>query len=691
MRRWLVGGGIVLGVALTVAALWLLTLNGTLRDDPFVALSIFTVAAYTAMGCYLTAKVPGNPIGPLFLAAGLGLLFSGALTEYATYGFVTNPGRVPFPIFAAWVNNWTYITAGIIPMVLVLFPTGRVPTPGWRWVPVTLVSSLIALTLATMIRPGAIEVTEAVHRENPVGIDAIAGPLTVIVWGAGLALLAASIGSVIALIVRLRTSAGEERQQVRWLAAVGGLTGISLIAVLLTSIGLPSGGSSTANDLAFLVFFLCLSIGIPAAVTVALLKHRLYDLDIVIKKTVLYVTIAGILVVVFVAAGVIVAGVFGRSERAAVVAAGVIGLLFWPSLGLARRVADRLVYGGRATPYEVLSSFGKRMSETYATDDVLQRTAQLLGSATGASRAVVWLRVGREFRPSGVWPADDHPPPAPSMLIDHDQIPDLPGDWAEPVHDRGDLLGALAVTMPANDPIGPGRQQLMRDLADQAGLALRNVRLIEELRASRQRLVVAQDEERRRLERNIHDGVQQQLVALAVKLRLAEGFVERDPARARDAIASLQLDAGAALDDLRDLARGIYPPLLADKGLHAALEAQARKATTPVTLDADGLGRYPRNIEATVYFCVLEALNNIAKYADATRVTLHLARREDDLTFSVHDDGRGFDPVTVVRGTGLQGMADRLDSVGGSIEISSGPRSGTTVMGTVPVGDGPTS
>jgi signal transduction histidine kinase len=683
MKRWVVRAAIVLGAALTMAAFCLLALNGTLRNDPFTGLSIVTIATYTGIGALLASRVPSNTIGWLFLVVGIGLLFAGTATEYATYGLETNPGAVPFPVIAAWINNWSFITAGMIPMVLVLFPTGRVPSPAWRWVPYTVLVSLLVLVLAVMLRPGPIDVTERTQPLNPVGIDALAGVLTVAVWVSGIALLVGSIGSVAALIARLRGAEGEEKQQVRWLAAVAALTGIALVVVLVTSIGLPPGGSTPINDLSFLLFFLCLSIGIPAAVTVALLKYRLYDLDIVIKKTVLYVTVAGILLVAFVVVGVVVGGVFGRSERAAVVAAAGIGILFWPALRFARRIADRVVYGGRATPYEVLSSFGKRMSETYATDDVLGRTAQLLATATGAARAVVWLRVGRELRPVGSWPEDTGA--SPPIPLGSEALPDLPADWAEPVRDRGDLLGALAVTMPTNDPIGPGRQRLMRDLADQAGLSLRNVRLIEELRASRQRLVAAQDEERRRLERNIHDGVQQQLVALAVKLRLADTLVERDPARAREAIASLQDDAGSALEDLRDLARGVYPPLLADKGLAAALEAQSRKAVAPVALEAGGVARYPREIEATVYFCTLEALNNIAKYAEASTITLRLAQADGDLVFTVRDDGRGFDPAAATKGTGLQGMADRLDAVGGSLEVRSTPGAGTTVIGRVPV------
>jgi signal transduction histidine kinase len=210
--------------------------------------------------------------------------------------------------------------------------------------------------------------------------------------------------------------------------------------------------------------------------------------------------------------------------------------------------------------------------------------------------------------------------------------------------------------------------------------------LIEELRASRQRLVAAQDEGRRRLERNIHDGVQQQLVALAVKLRLADGMIDRDPARARDAMVALQADATAALEDLRDLARGIYPPLLADRGLEAALAAQAQKATTPVTVDAAAIPRYPRDIESTVYFCALEAMNNIAKYAEATAASVRLEQTDGVLRFTVRDDGRGFDPRATALGTGLQGMADRLEAVGGSLHVTSSVGEGTTVTGTVPVG-----
>jgi signal transduction histidine kinase len=352
---------------------------------------------------------------------------------------------------------------------------------------------------------------------------------------------------------------------------------------------------------------------------------------------------------------------------------------------IGRRIADLLVYGRRATPYEVLTEFSERVGESYATEDVLPRMAQVLGEGTGAEVARVWLLVGAEFRPASAWPGG-----APA-LAPRAAGPDafaVPGETAVEVRDRGEVLGALSVQMPASDPMSPAKGKLVRDLAAQAGLVLRNVRLVEDLRASRQRLVTAQDEERRRLERNIHDGAQQQLVALAVKARLAGQFASRDPAKAAELLGQIEAETQTALEDLRDLARGIYPPLLADRGLVAAIEAQSRKSHLGVEVDAEGLGRFTADVEATVYFCTLEALQNVAKYAAADRTVIRLARANGSLSFEVQDDGRGFDPGALVSGSGLQGMADRLAAVGGSLEVRSAPGQGTTVAGHVPVATG---
>jgi signal transduction histidine kinase len=241
-----------------------------------------------------------------------------------------------------------------------------------------------------------------------------------------------------------------------------------------------------------------------------------------------------------------------------------------------------------------------------------------------------------------------------------------------------------------HDPALQYNSALVDSVCAAAGMSLDNERLAAELRAklaelqaSRARLVQTADTERRRIERNLHDGAQQQLVALKISLGLARQLVTGLP-EAAELLTQTEQQAAQALEELRELARGIYPPLLADLGLRAALEAQARKAALPVTIEAADLGRYPQQIEAAVYFCVLEALQNTAKYAQASAAQVTLSGDGQYLVFTVTDDGKGFDPATTPKGTGLQGMADRLGALGGTIDITSTPGRGTQLTGRVP-------
>ena len=340
---------------------------------------------------------------------------------------------------------------------------------------------------------------------------------------------------------------------------------------------------------------------VPIGIGIAILKYRLYDIDIVIRKALVFASLAAFFTVVYVLVVGGVGAVMGSlsTPTLSFAAAALVAIGFQPALARARRFADRVVYGKRSTPYEVLAELGERLGETYAADDVLPRIARVLGEGVGADRADVLLLVEDDFRAVASWPEAATATGEADLTVE--------------VRHQGQLLGALAVSMPANDPMDPAKERLVTDLAAQAGLVLRNVRLTEELRAriddlqaAQKRLVAAQDDERRRLERNIHDGAQQQLVALTVKLRLADTLIERDPSRARELLDQLRSDTNDALEDLRDLARGIYPPLLADKGLLSGARGAgaeglvARSRCTPTgSTDTPRRSRPPRTSPAS--------------------------------------------------------------------------------------------
>jgi signal transduction histidine kinase len=679
---------LLLGGAITLAVR-----NGSLSGDPtFAALAITMMIGYVSIGALVASRLPTSPIGWLMLATGTAFLISAASSDYAIYALYTNPGALPFPSVAIWLQAWiVLVPVGAVVLLIALFPTGSPASPRWRWLPYAIVADFALGIVASMFRAGPVDVSDVVGQpdpQNPVGIEALDPLLKAIQWIVGVAGIVIAVLAVVSLVMRYRAARGEERQQIRLLAYVGLIAIVFLLLTMVTAIGLKPDESTTLNDLLFLGFFIAFGIGIPAAAAVAVLRYRLWDLDVVLKKTIvatilllLLVAVSGVVLLVI---GGIVVGPLNESPGAALLAGIAIGALAWPLLRLSRRIADRIVYGKRATPYEVLTQFSDRMAESYATDDVLPRMAAILGAGTGAKGVTIWLLVGNRLQPATTWPPHVKPGDDVEDLAPAATLADLTGDVFVVRH-QGEQLGAITVSMHANDPMNPTKEKLIKDLAGQAGLVLRNVRLIEELRASRRRLVTAQDEERRRLERNIHDGAQQQLVALSVKLRLADGMVEHDPAKTHELLGQLQAETTETLEDLRDLARGIYPPLLADKGLSAAIEAQARKSQLDVELVSNGVGRYDQDVEAAVYFCCLEALQNVAKYSGAKRASVAFEQKDGRLSFLVSDDGIGFDPSRVAAGLGLQGMADRIEAIGGTFAVSSAPGAGTTVTGAIPV------
>ena len=648
---------------------------------------VLALLLWIGVGVFIVWRQPANWAGWLFLITGAPLPLLSIVQTLVVYGLKAEPGSVPFVGALVTIGEYALYPIVLLPLLFLLYPDGHLPSPRWRWAVIGLVGGTGVALLGFLVRPGPFNNWrgDGILYENPLGIDAFGFGGAVIAFGTVLALVS-GLSTVLAVRSRFRASSGAERQQMRILVFVASAAG-ALLAVmfLLTPIFELLGGGDSAPifPILFGLTAFTLVFGIPTAYLVAILRYRLWDLDVVIRKTVVAAVLAAFIGLVYVTIVALPGVVMGSESSPGLtfVAAAILAVAFQPARDRARRLADRLVYGRRATPYEVLSEFSGRVGDAYAAEDVLSRMAQIVAEGTGAERAAVWLRVGQELRREATWPGSA---PTTALPCPGEVLPDLGLD-AVSVHHRGELLGAITVAMPRSEPLDPSRARLIKDLAAHAGLVLRNVRLIEELRASRQRLVAARDEERRRLERNLHDGAQQQLVALQVQLRLAEQLIGRNAEKVREIYRRLQGSTGEAIEDLRDLARGIYPPLLADRGLAVAIEAQARRSPIAVVVEPDGVGRYGREVEAAVYFCALEALNNVVKYAGASRVVVRLSDAGGHVAFEVQDDGHGFDPSETGYGTGLQGMADRLDAVGGALEVSSARGRGTTVRGRIPL------
>jgi signal transduction histidine kinase len=368
-------------------------------------------------------------------------------------------------------------------------------------------------------------------------------------------------------------------------------------------------------------------------------------------------------------------------------ATAVVAITLEKARAVATGLANRVVLGSSSTAYDVLAQFIGDVSAAYATDEVLARMSRIVAEGTHARYAQVWAEAGDTVVAAG-WPPETA---AGERAAGSEHVVE--------VRQGGQRLGGIRTVRRDGTALHPLEETLLRDLAAQAGLVLRNVALSAELESrieqtARQaqdlltscgRIVATEDAERQRLERNIHDGAQQHVVALAVQLQLVRIRITKDPDAARALARRLAADVDHARTALDNLAGGLYPAELAEAGVVPALTAAFRRLPVPVLLAGDGVGRWPADVEGAVYFACLEAVQNALKYAGATRVEVQLRRDDRAVTFTVGDDGAGFDPAATEPGSGLQGMADRMATVGGAVAVTSSPGSGTTVSGSAPL------
>jgi signal transduction histidine kinase len=713
MRRrtstWIARFSLGVSGALLAISLPLLVLNVPrtgFGPVPFF-IEMSAAVAYTALGTLIAVRQPRNAVGWMLLSVGAAASFDQFGREYVLYGLVTSPGSLPAVRVLAWLSPWVFQSMLLIlPLFLLLFPDGQPPTAQWRPL-VWLVAAGIAFSaFAALLSPREITAgNQGLYHQfklmsNPVDIPAIANVLASLNTVLNVSIPPVLLAVLASLIRRFWRGPSEQREQVKWLAYAAGLICLILIGGQIVH---RFVSSHWVGDITWALAALVVVLGFPAAATVAILKYHLYDIDVVINRSLVFGAMAAFIAAVYVGMVAGVGALIGSTSQPnlalSVLATAVVAIVFQPVRERVEQWANLLVYGRRATPYEILAQFSDRIGATYAGEEIMLRMARVLAEGTGAQRADVWLRTGDHVAPTASWP-DTNRWIADSVRLNGQLLPSIPGvTRVVAVSHQGELLGALTVTKRPGEALTPIEERLLKDLAGQAGLVLRNVRLsgdlrrrlqqisqqAQELEASRQRIVAAQDAERRRLERNIHDGAQQHLVALTVKLRLAASQAKLDPRRALKTVEALAAETDDALQTLRDLARGIYPAVLRTDGLVAALQTHANRMDLPVEIKANDVGRYPEEVEAAMYFSVLEALQNASKHSDARSIRVLFEQRDGSLTVSVTDDGKGFDPAAVRRGSGLENMADRIAALGGRLTVSSSVGGGAVVKALLPV------
>ena len=482
--------------AFVAVVLALVAASVVLAPGPAILAAPIT-GSFATVGALIAARRPENRIGWIFCFVGamwaIGT-FGDAYAEHASFPgaeYGTQPS-----------GGWVFAVGPAATFLPLLFPNGRLLSARWR--PVAWLAGVSIAAVAVVV-----SLYDAGHGPEWAAFVSVA------------ALLLSAVASVAAVVIRFRRSHGLERQQLKW------FTSAVALWIALWFAALPEWQFAGLVRVGF-VTSLAL---IPVAAGVAILRYRLYDIDLVINKAIVFGALAAFITAVYVAIVVGVSALVGGAGdpniALSIVATAVVAVAFQPARERAQQLANRLVYGERATPYEVLAQFSAQASAVEASEDVLPRVARLVAEGTGGVRGDVWVRSGSELRLAASWP--EAPDGLHRVALVDGRLPRFADvDAAAPVRHQDELLGALTVVKPPGEALTPSELQLLRDLAAQGGLVLRNVGLtaelfarLDDLQASRQRLVSAQDEERRRLERNLHDGAQQHLVAIKVKLHLA--------------------------------------------------------------------------------------------------------------------------------------------------------------------------
>jgi two-component system NarL family sensor kinase len=620
--------------------------------------------AFPVVGALILARLPGHRLGWLYCLCGLACAVTLAAFSYAWRGLVDRPGSLPGAVAAAWVSSWIWVCGGsaLITFGVLWYPDGRLPSR--RWWPVAAVAGLaMGLDVASSaLRPGPL-VNHPV-RVNPLGLPLPRSWFDVAGSAALPLLLVAIVGGLTGLAVRYRRGSAGERDQLRWLLIAVGL--------LLASYALVGGPAVTvAGRLLGLVAIPLL----PLSVGVAVLRHRLDGVEVAVRRSLVYGWLLAAGLAVYAAVVLVLDAVLrGRAQPlVTLVAAGAVAVLYQPLRLRLQRAADRMLYGDRGDPYAVLTRLGRRLQAAGTAEQTLPETVETIAAALRLPYVAVEL--------------PDDPPAQPTAA--HGTTAD-PNPVVIPLIHGGDAVGRLVVARrDTRDDLTPAEHRLLGDIGSQVAVVAHAVLLDRALRRSSERLVVSREEERRRLRRDLHDGLGPALAGVALGVDAARNMLRSDPHSADVLLADLKDETLGCVGEVRRIVEDLRPPALDELGLLPALTAFVDRLSTrdhalQVAVQAtDPLPPLPAAVEVAAYRIATEAMTNVARHAHAHTCLLRL-EIGDDLTVEVRDDGVGL-PAGRLPGVGLPSMADRAAELGGRCVVARLDGGGTRVTAHLPL------
>jgi signal transduction histidine kinase len=646
-----------------------------LLSDIFNALVLL---AFATVGTLIASRRPQNPIGWIFCISTLLWALGVFMLEYAVYALITVPGSLPagalMGVFGEWAREMGWFL--MLTFLLLLFPDGHLPSSRWRPLARLIVGLLAASTITSLLAPYLSD-TRLATVHNPIGIPGASDLFDLLTTPINLGLLATIIPCIVAVVLRFRWARGDERQQLKWFAYGTTLSILMLIAIVILVFS-----NNGAPDTFFFLAVVC----IPISAGIAILRYRLYDIDVIINRTLVYGLLTFLVISIYVLAVGYLGALFrtGSNLLISLIATGLVAVLFQPLRALLQRSVNRLLYGQRDEPYAVITRLSQRLEATLAPDAVLPTIVETVAQSFNLPYAAILLKHDDEFALAASHGNQKGEPLVLPLVYQRETI--------------GELL--LAPRAPG-ETFTPADLRLLNELTHQIGLAAHAVRLTadlqhsnEHLSAARVRLVTAREEERRRLRRDLHDGLGPTLAALTLKIGAARKLLTRDVTAADSLLLELNGDIETTVSDIRRLVSNLRPPSLDELGLVGAIRERVAQSTHTREADhvdelrilveaPDNMPPLPAAVEVATYRIVQEALTNVVRHAHASACRIHLSL-DEMLSLEICDDGVGL-AAEYLAGVGMRSMHERATELGGTCVVEPVPTGGTRVLARLPV------